>query len=1295
MNTHVQTNIHSEHTSPIDRSQSSITSVHTNLADENIVVRINYEKQSTSTKKASLLTVTYVFTAMTVGILIVCLTYKKPDKKCLSAFVPTIGNSASYNSRPRSVALADFNQDGKLDIIVTNSGTDSIKILFNNDNYTFIDSITYSTGVKSVPYSLVVNDFNNDGLLDIVVGRYGANSIGIFFGKSNGTFNNMVTFSTMRSRPFYLSTGDFNNDKRLDLVVVNHGTNSISIYLNQGNGAFANEISYSMGYDSLSYATVVGDFNHDKNLDLAVVNYGIDNIAILFGIGNGQFSSPTFYSTTYGSRPTSLALGDINNDDILDLVVATSGVPSISILYGFKNGTFAQQRLLTLEAPAYPQFVATGDLSKDNQTDIIILDSINGDIHVLLGYGNGSFSNIATYITNDNDSPYSVAIGDLNQNNRSDLAVTCYTTNKVLILMDYSSVFTVDQNRYSLGRNSRPSFVALGDFNSDHRLDMAVTKMSTDSIGIVIGYGNGSFYPEITCSLPTGSSPTCISVADLNGDNRSDLVVSNYGKHNIGVLYGYGNGSFSNMTAYPTGVEAFPIAVTIGDFNNDSILDIAAANFRIDNVVILIGNTNGTFANPVSYSTSVGSDPSAITTADFNRDNILDLAVANSGRGNVGILFGIGDGTFSTVITYSTGFQSHPDSITTGYLNKDLWLDIIAADSTSDNAIVLLGHDNGTFGAAVSFTDDSFSNPSGLALGDVNDDNYLDIIVTNFGNDNVGILGGDGNGGFALVQSYQLLTGAGPKAVIIGDFNNNSRWDIIVTESGLGLVNLLVRYIGAEFQTELTYTTGSGTRPYGVAVYDLNNDNRLDIVVANSATDSAGVFLGHGDGTFEPQMMFNVGENTHPQSVFVGDLDKDNRTDVATANTNGDSITVLFGFENTSFASTATYQLRPGGAPYELAVADFNEDNIWDIVTVNKGTENIAIFFGYKYMTFKSQQTYSSQYSQRPSSMAIHDLNGDTYLDIATTFAASGSVGILFGNGSGTFGELIMYSVGVNSYPYECIVTDVNNDNKTDIVVANAGSDTIGVLLGYGNGSFAPVLLFSTGNDSQPYGAAAGDFNNDYIIDIVVANYRGNNVGVLLGFGNGSFGPVVTYSTNDGSRPQSVAVGDFNNDSRLDIAVANYRLDNMATLLGNGNGTFQNAVFYSAGYLSMPTFIIVNDYNNDNISDVAVSNKNNDAIGILYGYGNGTFAPVMTYSTGDGSSPESIRSGDFDNDRRTDIAVTCPGTNSMVVLYGSNNKRFLLGPSVSTGSKSGPISLAIGDLDNNGRLDVATANYLD
>ena len=204
-----------------------------------------------------------------------------------------------------------------------------------------------------------------------------------------------------------------------------------------------------------------------------------------------------------------------------------------------------------------------------------------------------------------------------------------------------------------------------------------------------------------------------------------------------------------------------------------------------------------------------------------------------------------------------------------------------------------------------------------------------------------------------------------------------------------------------------------------------------------------------------------------------------------------------------------------------------------------------------------------------------------------------------------------MYSVGYNSYPYEIVGVDVNNDNILDIVVANAGSSTLGVLLGYGNGIFAPVMTFSTGNNSSPYGAAPGDFNNDTYMDIVVANYHSNSIGVLLGYGNGTFATVVIYSMEDDSRPQSVAVSDFNQDGIADIVVANYRRDNVGLFLGNGDGTFQNQTKFSTGYLSMPTFIIANDFNNDSKMDVAVSNKNNDNVGILYGYGNGTFASVV------------------------------------------------------------------------------------
>ena len=119
---------------------------------------------------------------------------------------------------------------------------------------------------------------------------------------------------------------------------------------------------------------------------------------------------------------------------------------------------------------------------------------------------------------------------------------------------------------------------------------------------------------------------------------------------------------------------------------------------------------------------------------------------------------------------------------------------------------------------------------------------------------------------------------------------------------------------------------------------------------------------------------------------------------------------------------------------------------------------------------------------------------------------------------------------------------------------------------------FQVKLPISTGAGSQPYSIAVGDFNNDSRLDIVVPNYWAYNIGVFLGYGNGTFSSQTTFSTGDNSQPIEVVVGDFNNDDQLDIAVANYWADNVGIFLGYGNGTFASQVTYSTGYGSEPMF---------------------------------------------------------------------------------------------------------------------------
>ncbi|CAF5142474.1 unnamed protein product, partial [Rotaria sp. Silwood1] len=168
----------------------------------------------------------------------------------------------------------------------------------------------------------------------------------------------------------------------------------------------------------------------------------------------------------------------------------------------------------------------------------------------------------------------------------------------------------------------------------------------------------------------------------------------------------------------------------------------------------------------------------------------------------------------------------------------------------------------------------------------------------------------------------------------------------------------------------------------------------------------------------------------------------------------------------------------------------------------------------------------------------------------------------------------------------------------------------IGILLGYGNGSFTAMIRYSTGNNSTPMAIALTDMNNDGRTDIVVVNSDTDTIGILLGRGNLTFDTIITYQIENGATPTSVAVDDFDNDGQMDIAVVNYFSDSITVFLGYGNGSFRSQLTYSTGYQSMPSWITVGDFNGDNQPDLAISNYNMNNVGIFLGYRNGTFAPV-------------------------------------------------------------------------------------
>jgi len=345
-----------------------------------------------------------------------------------------------------------------------------------------------------------------------------------------------------------------------------------------------------------------------------------------------------------------------------------------------------------------------------------------------------------------------------------------------------------------------------------------------------------------------------------------------------------------------------------------------------------------------------------------------------------------------------------------------------------------------------------------------------------------------------------------------------------------------------------------------------------------------------------------------------------------------------------------------------------------------------------------------------PRSVAVGDFNGDGIPDLAVVNSTSNNLSILLGNGDGTF--QLASSPNTGNAPYWVAVGDFNGDGKLDLAVANSSDDTITILLGDGTGNFSPPQNCDgpcqpPATDSSPYFVAVGDFNGDGKLDLAVANFDDNDVTILLGDGTGNFAPPSTAACDGpcspiqvGSAPRSIAMGDFNGDGILDLAVVNNSSNNLTILLGNGDGTFTPAASSPAG-LSTPISVVAADFNGDGKLDLAVTNNGNNTVAILLGDGTGNFAPP-SLSACDGPCPapmtgvlpRMITVGDFNGDGKLDLAVTNQTDGTVTLLLGNGDGTFSTSVNPPT-TGSQPEAVAVGDFNGDGRLDLAVTNQGD
>ena len=394
------------------------------------------------------------------------------------------------------------------------------------------------------------------------------------------------------------------------------------------------------------------------------------------------------------------------------------------------------------------------------------------------------------------------------------------------------------------------------------------------------------------------------------------------------------------------------------------------------------------------------------------------------------------------------------------------------------------------------------------------------------------------------------------------------------------------------------------------------------------------------------------------------------------------------------FASAVGYATHTY-APESVAVADLNLDGHLDVVVASECVDNqdcagvVSVFLGKGDGTFQPAVTYSSG-GYAATSIAVVDVNGDGKPDVLvanycadSACKTTGSVGVLLGNGDGTLQPAVEYDSG-GYLATSLAVADVNGDGKPDALIAHycvspsdCSTGAVGVLLGNGNGGFQTPTVYGSGGISA-ISVATGDLNDDGHNDIVVINdcetgcgtkASMGGVGVMLGVGDGTFTPVVVYSSG-GDDPASVAIGDINGDGRPDIVVANCgaTFDScfgvgaqgyMVVMDGNGDGTFQPGVGYGSGAVSANAVVIA-DLNGDSKPDLVVGNtckKNNKSdncvwpgeVSVLLGDGNGAFQKATIYGSG-GNAAVSVQVADLNGDGRPDLVAADEGSAALGVL---------------------------------------------
>lgn len=1051
--------------------------------------------------------------------------------------VPPVSDINGATPRVDDLVLADIDNDGDLDLVTAQSGQyadpTAVNLLYlNNGSSTPFDAVTPQKITEDLHSSqaVVVDDFNGDGYLDVVIGNDECCSQTL--AKTTRLYLNNGTAS-----PFSGVTGtdvsadeditedvhaaDFNGDSLIDLLVIND-TVAHKVYLNDGIGnPFDNAVAINVGAGTDSFDAAIGDMDADGNIDIVVATSGgVNSLYLNTGLADPFTGVVGINITDEVDYTYSIDVGDIDSDGDLDVITGTSS--------GKTNKIFLNDGL------SIPGFGTSGyQVSSDALGTLKVLFhdlDLDGDLDLVAS----NFDSVSRYYLNNitvnpfNDSP-AVAVSDIES----------YTFSMQLV-----------------------------DLNKDGNLDIV------DNNRVYLNNGTSLPFDSVT-GTALGGSGNAIATGDINGDGNIDIVLGKMGSAQNSYYLNDGSGAtFSNNLIGNSTFDANDTQqVVLGDVDNDGDLDLVTANYAFTltnsvstrhNKLYLNNGTSEPFLNVqgiiIEPAVTNGYATLSVYLGDLNNDGNLDLISGAAPFGNR-IYFGDGGADpFNQAAPIIFGLNAeYINDIAAGDLDGDGDIDFITvASSPYHNRLYINDGSNtpfdGVTGEDIS-SDDSTTN--GIDLADIDTDGDLDIILAKTGNNAI-IFNNGSSSPFSDKNEINLSEDSNVFfSIKTGDIDKDGDLDIVV---GTGGVDSYYLNQSASTPVLAVKQNDSGVtidKTRTTAISDLNKDGYPDLITGNDGVNNLYINNQSLNPFFGVTPIPITSDSHNTYGIDVGDLNNDGHNDLVAGNVNGNSYYYLNDGNGLPFDSIANGEVIGTGATMSMGIdiADINQDGRLDIVIGNNKLDTMP------------NQIYINNGSAAPFSNAPISIDGDDFYGTwsieAVDIDLDGDLDVVTGNfgtrnrlyindGSNTFGTTSGIDITTDQhFTRDVAVGDVNGDGKPDIVVANT-SQPNRLYLNDGVGDpFDTIPASSISLDADPtFSVSLFDIDKDGDLDVIAAN-DGSSVTSpsMLYLNNGTsdpFNAVTGIILVPGSYPiNSSSVADLDKDGSNDIILGGFNATNL------------------------------------------------------------------------------------------------------------------------------------------------------